>query len=301
MLRSSHTTPSPALMCIRCLGRSTATPLASARAAIQRMPSGRRGGEARMTRRCDKPPSARPTSSWGCTAQARPQPPSCWPPAGARTARQRDAGRRAQRQGLLRALEDLGVQRPAPARRRQRLGRPLNLPYAPPGEAAEADWKVRATALIRPAPNSAKSLHPLLKDPRVSALLLVGGAYSKRPRSPPRVVILRAIRAGVGRIVCHAARLPGRKVSADLDALHAGLAAGTRDLPRAFVPPVTACWPTGARTCARDGEARTARRCRGWTSAPPARSTASDQGPATQRRPGRTGRRAAGRRRWRRR
>lgn len=110
---------------------------------------------------------------------------------------------------------------------------PFNLPYAPLGSAAEADWKVRAVDLFRA--EFGESLNPLLKDPRVSVLLPLWRDVLAEVGMAARVVIPVRHPLAVAGSLSRRDAFPVEKSVLIWTIYMLASEAGTRDLPRAFV------------------------------------------------------------------
>jgi len=110
---------------------------------------------------------------------------------------------------------------------------PFNLPYAPLAPEAEADWKARAAALFRA--EFGESLHPLLKDPRVSVLLPLWRAALDEIGIGARVVIPVRHPLAVAGSLSRRDAFPVEKSVLVWTLYMLAAEAGSRDLPRAFV------------------------------------------------------------------
>lgn len=110
---------------------------------------------------------------------------------------------------------------------------PFNLPYAPLAPDAEADWTARAVELFKA--EFGESIHPLLKDPRVSVLLPMWRRVLDAAGVGARVVIPVRHPLAVAGSLARRDAFPVEKSVLVWVLYMLAAEAGSRDLPRAFV------------------------------------------------------------------
>lgn len=110
---------------------------------------------------------------------------------------------------------------------------PFNLPYAPLAPEAEAEWKARAVDLFKA--EFGESIHPLLKDPRVSVLLPLWREALQAAGVGARVVIPVRHPLAVAGSLSRRDAFPVEKSVLIWTLYMLAAEAGSRDLPRAFV------------------------------------------------------------------